>query len=405
MATKKMTYREAEDLIAHYAPAWYLCDLMDSDWHLDHVTIFDFTTMLGDTGMAQINESIFSKAEDCGFLDSSVLMSDTTVQEAMIPYPTEVGLMSRFGQLVQKAVGKTGWKISSCEEQCQRASEDNQGIGAQFSFVCKRKGSEGQSGAEDLSHSEVIACRTLYDAGLRIKVNQQRRPRTHKTCRSDGQAIAANFPFYNDRVCRQQKNHPFANSRALLHRPWQGRQKGRVWSQVGNQSNWRWIASGLSSHWRASRFRSKLLFASDQTPSKKFWRSTKNLWFRPRWLQCLKYQEGKKSLNKACWHSSNWQNSLGGERVNAQENSARAGPSRGWCRNDQVESIWLQQTQCKEHSGNGSVRPTGDFGLQYEETDQGVVRSADTSGDELEGFSPRATKTLRRDEKRYGMCG
>ena len=33
MATKKMTYREAEDLIEHYAPARYLCDLMDSDWH------------------------------------------------------------------------------------------------------------------------------------------------------------------------------------------------------------------------------------------------------------------------------------------------------------------------------------------------------------------------------------
>ena len=47
MATKKMTYREAEDLIAHYAPARYLCDLMDSDLHLDHVTIFDFTKMLG----------------------------------------------------------------------------------------------------------------------------------------------------------------------------------------------------------------------------------------------------------------------------------------------------------------------------------------------------------------------
>ena len=64
--------------------------------------------MLGDTGMAQINESILSKAKDCGFLDSSVLMSDTTAQEAMIHYPTEVGLMSRYGQLVEKAVGKLG---------------------------------------------------------------------------------------------------------------------------------------------------------------------------------------------------------------------------------------------------------------------------------------------------------
>lgn len=127
MATKKMTYRDAEDLIAHYAPARYLCDLMDSDLHLDHVTIFDFTKMLGDQGMAQVNDSILSKAKDCGFLDSSVLMSDTTAQEAMIPYPTEVGLMSRFGQLVQRAVGRLGGRFRDAKggvkEQVQKIKE------------------------------------------------------------------------------------------------------------------------------------------------------------------------------------------------------------------------------------------------------------------------------------------
>lgn len=116
MATKKMTYREAEDLIAHYVPARYLCDLMDSDLYLDHVTIFDFTKMLGDAGMAQINESVLLKAKECGLLDSTELMSDTTAQEAMIPYPTEVGLMSRFGQLVQRAVGRLGGKFRAAKD-------------------------------------------------------------------------------------------------------------------------------------------------------------------------------------------------------------------------------------------------------------------------------------------------
>ena len=127
MATKKMTYRDAEDLIAHYAPARYLCDLMDSDLHLDHVTIFDFTKMLGDTGLAQINRSVLSKAQDCGFADPSALMSDTTAQEAMIPYPTEVGLMARFGQLAQRAVGRLGGKFRDAKdgvkEQVQKIKE------------------------------------------------------------------------------------------------------------------------------------------------------------------------------------------------------------------------------------------------------------------------------------------
>jgi len=106
-----MTYRDAEDLIAHYAPASYLCDLMDSDWHLDHVTIFDFTKMLGGDGVAKLNENILLKAKECGFLDPSVAMSDTTAQEAMIPYPTEIGLMSRFSQLAQRAIGQLGGKF------------------------------------------------------------------------------------------------------------------------------------------------------------------------------------------------------------------------------------------------------------------------------------------------------
>jgi hypothetical protein len=100
---------------------------MDSDLYLDHVTIFDFTKMLGDAGMAQINESVLLKAKECGFLDPTKLMSDTTAQEAMIPYPTEVGLMSRFGQLVQRAVGRLGGKFRAAKdgvkEQVQKIKE------------------------------------------------------------------------------------------------------------------------------------------------------------------------------------------------------------------------------------------------------------------------------------------
>ena len=55
MAVKNITYREAEDQIAHYAPAKFLCELMDTDWSLDHVTIFEFMQMLGPEGMERIN--------------------------------------------------------------------------------------------------------------------------------------------------------------------------------------------------------------------------------------------------------------------------------------------------------------------------------------------------------------
>lgn len=111
MATRKTTFRQAEDLVAHYAPARILCDIAEGDWTLDHVSIFEFTQMLGPVGLQEINTQILKTAADHGLLDSSVLMSDTTAQEAMIPYPTEVGLMSRYMTLAQKYVKKLGGKF------------------------------------------------------------------------------------------------------------------------------------------------------------------------------------------------------------------------------------------------------------------------------------------------------
>ena len=74
MARRQIGFRQAEDLIAHYAPARYLCDLMECDWTLDHVTIFDFTKMLGDEGLSAINGEILRVAQTHGLLDPSVLM-------------------------------------------------------------------------------------------------------------------------------------------------------------------------------------------------------------------------------------------------------------------------------------------------------------------------------------------
>jgi len=108
MAVKNITYRDAEDLIAHYAPARYLCKLMDSDWRPDHITIFEFTQMLGEAGMNKINCNILGTAKSAGLLDSTRLMSDTTAQEAKIPYPNEVGLMSKYAGIVKKVAGKSG---------------------------------------------------------------------------------------------------------------------------------------------------------------------------------------------------------------------------------------------------------------------------------------------------------
>ena len=96
---------------------------------------------------------------------------------------------------------------------------------------------------------------------------------------------------------------------------------------------------------------------------------------------------------------------VGSPRDTSQKYSARAGPGGGWNWNDQVFSLWIQQTECKEHCGNGLVRPACDFGLQYEEINEGVVGTAVSSGNELIRFTRPMRRMSRGDEKRDGIAG
>lgn len=94
---------------------------MDSNWNPDHITIFEFTQGLGSEGMELLNEKFLGKAQGMGLLDSKKLMSDTTAQEAMIPYPNEVGLMNRFSQLVSKGLKKVAGKFTEIKSKVKES--------------------------------------------------------------------------------------------------------------------------------------------------------------------------------------------------------------------------------------------------------------------------------------------
>lgn len=115
MAIRKCDYRTAEDLIRFYIPARYLCNLMDSDQSLDHVSIHDFVRMIGANTLSEINAAVLRMAGTKGYLDPMKLMSDTTAQEARIPYPTEVGLMLRYSNIVKSKLKKVGKMFSGAK--------------------------------------------------------------------------------------------------------------------------------------------------------------------------------------------------------------------------------------------------------------------------------------------------
>lgn len=139
MSVRQITYRQAEDLIAHYAPARYLCNLMDSSWSPDHITIFEFTQMMGPEGMDIFNKTFLSKAEELGLLDPTKLMSDTTAQEAMIPYPNEVGLMKRFTDLTVGALKKVGGKFVKIKAKAKEIASKVKGLVRRSHLFAKTK--------------------------------------------------------------------------------------------------------------------------------------------------------------------------------------------------------------------------------------------------------------------------
>jgi IS5 family transposase len=108
MATRRLTYREAEDQLRYYAPARYLCGLTETDWSPDHTTIQDFTALMGEEGLRLINQQTVKLAVEEGLANPQVLVADTTAQEAAIPWPNEMGLMAAFMTAVAAASKKAG---------------------------------------------------------------------------------------------------------------------------------------------------------------------------------------------------------------------------------------------------------------------------------------------------------
>src|SRR5262245_35844024 len=107
-ATRKMTYRDTEEQIRHYAPARYLCGLTETEWTPDANTIQDFEELLGEDGTGKLNEYVVKWAVEEKLADPTAVVADTTAQEAAIPHPNEMGLMASFVTAVVAASKKVG---------------------------------------------------------------------------------------------------------------------------------------------------------------------------------------------------------------------------------------------------------------------------------------------------------
>jgi hypothetical protein len=120
-ATRDMTWRQTEDQIRHYAPARYLCGLTETDWSPDHTTLHDFAQLLGEDGVALVNEFAVRWAVKEKLCDPTVVVADTTAQEAAIGHPNEMGLMASFVASVALASRRAGRALASLARRAAQA--------------------------------------------------------------------------------------------------------------------------------------------------------------------------------------------------------------------------------------------------------------------------------------------
>ena len=89
----RWTDRETEEMVTYHAGVRILCGLEQSSETIDHTNIEVFRNQLGAEGVENLNRIVVESAGKQGFTGAELCSSDTTVQEAPIAYPTEVGHM------------------------------------------------------------------------------------------------------------------------------------------------------------------------------------------------------------------------------------------------------------------------------------------------------------------------
>jgi IS5 family transposase len=118
------TDRETEEMIRYHAGVRVLCGLSESSDSSDRTSVEKFRNQIGPEGADALNQIIVDCAAGAGFTGSGICAADTTVQEAPIQHPTEVGHMKK---IMDKLVGigkKIGGNVAKTIAQLGQKAQD-----------------------------------------------------------------------------------------------------------------------------------------------------------------------------------------------------------------------------------------------------------------------------------------
>jgi hypothetical protein len=118
------TDRETEEMVRYHAGVRILCGLQECTQGSDRTSIEKFRNMVGPQGAEELNHIVVQHAVGAGFTGSEICSSDTTVQEAPIQHPTEVGHLKKIGEKLSGIGKMIGGKISTAIKNLGQTAKD-----------------------------------------------------------------------------------------------------------------------------------------------------------------------------------------------------------------------------------------------------------------------------------------
>ena len=147
MSVKGFDSRQMEQYMAESVVARLFVEVREPLWFQvrDHSSIARAQAGLGEKGYQEVNQLIVKEAVRFGFAKLETLSSDTTVQEPLIGYPHEAGILRAVAERVQRAAQKLANQgITGSEKVLGKVKEVLKKVKHYYLFA---KGAEAKDGA------------------------------------------------------------------------------------------------------------------------------------------------------------------------------------------------------------------------------------------------------------------
>jgi hypothetical protein len=161
------TDRATEEMIKYHAGVRVLCGLEESQDSCDRTSVEEFRNMIGPEGAVELNRVIVREAQRVGFTGTGICSSDTTVQEAPIAHPTEVGHLKNISEKLTGIGKKLKKKV---QEKLSELAKKGKDIFNEIRLFTRGKKEEAVRRKKELSekfHQTVSSMLNTVLAGLK----------------------------------------------------------------------------------------------------------------------------------------------------------------------------------------------------------------------------------------------